>query len=259
MIGSWGRRPNVGNRLRFLSSRKCMRRWLGLGGHHFLSETGLVPPTSSPPSTVEWPKGMWRSPQSSAPLPCSSARKAVPPGGVIHAFRPLLPLFFPYKREVVSGNPRGPVKGDNNPVIGPQEPSGNAFPGGALYSHGRPLGGGKDTRASHGPILLAGPSRERPPVVYGVSWMPVGKSTGHRQRALVSITIDGGPLRENWYGPHRAIGAFGTRIPLCIGPGGLCNAISGSSAPVLLFDSSPVWESRKRFSWIRARRLCPAR
>ncbi len=25
-IGSWGRRPNVGNRLRFLSSRKCMRR-----------------------------------------------------------------------------------------------------------------------------------------------------------------------------------------------------------------------------------------
>ncbi len=26
MIGSWGRRPNIGNRLRFLSSRKCMRR-----------------------------------------------------------------------------------------------------------------------------------------------------------------------------------------------------------------------------------------
>ncbi len=35
MIGSWGRRPNIGNRLRFLS-RKCMRRWLGLGGHLFL-------------------------------------------------------------------------------------------------------------------------------------------------------------------------------------------------------------------------------
>ncbi len=57
----------------------------------------------------------------------------------------------------------------NNPVISPQEPSGNAFPGGALYSHGRPLGGGKDTRTSHGPILLAGPSRERPPVECGVS------------------------------------------------------------------------------------------
>ncbi len=26
MIGSWGRRPNVGNRPRFRSSRKCMRR-----------------------------------------------------------------------------------------------------------------------------------------------------------------------------------------------------------------------------------------
>ncbi len=54
----------------------------------FLPETGLVPPPSSPPSTVERPKSMWRSPQSSAPLPCSFARKALPPGGVIHAFRP---------------------------------------------------------------------------------------------------------------------------------------------------------------------------
>ncbi len=71
--------------------------------------------------------------------------------------------------------------------------------------------------------------------VCGVSGMPVGKSTGHRQSALASITIDGGPLRENWYGPHRAIGAFGMRIPLCISPGGLCNAISGSSAPALHF------------------------
>ncbi len=88
MIGSWGRRPNVGNRPRFRSSRKCMRRWLGLGRHLFLPETGLLPPPSSPPSTAERPKCMWRSPQSSAPLPCSFARKALPPGGVIHAFRP---------------------------------------------------------------------------------------------------------------------------------------------------------------------------
>ncbi len=66
-----------------------------------------------------------------------------------------------------------------------------------------------------------------------MSGMPVGKSTGHRQSALASITIDGGPLRENWHGPHRAIGAFGTRIPLCISSGGLCNAISGSSALAL--------------------------
>ncbi len=146
---------------------------------------------------------------------------------------PLLPLFFPYKREVVSGNPRCPVKGDDNPVISPPEPSGNAFSGGTLFSHGRPLGGGKNTRTPNGPIFLAGHSRERPPVVCGVSGMPAGKSTGHRQSALASITVDGGPLRENWDGPHRAIGAFRTRIPLCISPSGLCNAISGSSAPAL--------------------------
>ncbi len=73
MIGSWGRRPNVGNRPRFRSSRKCMRRWLGLGRHLFLPEAGLVPPPSSPPSTAERPRGMWRSPQSSAPLPCFTA------------------------------------------------------------------------------------------------------------------------------------------------------------------------------------------
>ncbi len=47
----------------------------------FLPETGLVPPPSSPPSTVGRPKGMWRSPQLSAPLQCSSARRALPPGG----------------------------------------------------------------------------------------------------------------------------------------------------------------------------------
>ncbi len=51
--------------------------------------------------------------------------------------------------------------------------------------------------------------------------------------AKAPITIDGGPLRENWYGPHRAIRAFRTGIPLCISSGGLCNAISGSSAPAL--------------------------
>ncbi len=59
----------------FRSSRKCMRRWLGLGRHLFLPEAGLVPPPSSPPSTAERPRGMWRSPQSSAPLPCSFARR----------------------------------------------------------------------------------------------------------------------------------------------------------------------------------------
>ncbi len=86
-FGSWGCKPIAGNCVRFLSSRKCMRRWLGPGGHLFLPETGLVPPPSSPPLTVGRPKGMWRSPQSSALLPCSFARKAATPGRVIHTFR----------------------------------------------------------------------------------------------------------------------------------------------------------------------------
>ncbi len=99
---------------------------------------------------------------------------------------PLLPLLCPYKREVVSGNPRCPVKGGDNPIISSQKPPGNDFPGGALYSHGRPLGGGKDTRTHYGPILLAGHSRERPPVVCGVSRMSAGESAGHSQSALTA-------------------------------------------------------------------------
>ncbi len=71
-----GRRPNIGNRLRFLSSRKCMRRWLGLGGHLFLPETGLVPPPSSPPLTVERPKGMWKSPSAAVPALTAKAYSA---------------------------------------------------------------------------------------------------------------------------------------------------------------------------------------
>ncbi len=82
-------------------------------------------------------------------------------------------------------------------------------------------------------LFLAGHSRERPPVVCGVSRMSAGESAGHSQSALAPITPDGGPLRKNWHGPHRAIRAFGTGTSLCISSGGLCNAISGSSAPAL--------------------------
>ncbi len=40
------------------------------------------------------------------------------------------------------------------------------------------------------------------------------------------------PFRANWYGPHRAIRAVGTRASICISSGGLCNPIpGGSSAP----------------------------
>ncbi len=59
-----------------------MRRWLGLEAHLFLPETGLVPPPSLPPLTVERPKGMWRSPQSSAPLQNAKVVSGLPPAVV---------------------------------------------------------------------------------------------------------------------------------------------------------------------------------
>ncbi len=87
MIGSWGRRPNVGNRLRFLSSRKCMRRWLGHGRHLFLPETGLVPPPSSPPSTAERPRGMLEVP----PVERAIAMQLCPQGAAAWRGNPRLP------------------------------------------------------------------------------------------------------------------------------------------------------------------------
>ncbi len=54
---------------------------------------------------------------------------------------PLLPLFFPYKREVVSGNPRCPVKGDDNPIISPQE--GTVFQAAHCTPMAGPLGEAK--------------------------------------------------------------------------------------------------------------------
>ncbi len=94
-IGSWGRRPIVRQsppvsffpEVHKVVTRSWRAPFLPRPSEPSL-ETGLVPPPSSPPSTVGWPKGMWRSPQSSVLLPCSSARKAQLPGGVIHAFCP---------------------------------------------------------------------------------------------------------------------------------------------------------------------------
>ncbi len=48
-------------RLQFHSSWKCMRRWIGLGGHLFLPETELVLLPSSLPRMTGWLRGMWRS------------------------------------------------------------------------------------------------------------------------------------------------------------------------------------------------------
>ncbi len=58
------------------------RSWRAL----FLPETGLVPPPSSPPLTVERPKGMWSSPQSSA-----IAMQLCPQGGAAWGGNPRLP------------------------------------------------------------------------------------------------------------------------------------------------------------------------
>ncbi len=50
--------------------------------------------------------------------------------------------------------------------------------------------------------------------------------------AFAPPSANAGPLRTNWYGPHRAIRAVGTRASICISSSGLCNPIpGGSSAP----------------------------
>ncbi len=58
-----------------------------LGGHLFLPETGLVPPPSSPPLTVERPKGMWRSP----PVDRAIAMQLCPQGSTAWRGNPRLP------------------------------------------------------------------------------------------------------------------------------------------------------------------------
>ncbi len=46
---------------------------------------------------------------------------------------------------------------------------------------------------------------------------------------LRPLSANAGPLRENWYGPHRAIRTVGTRASFCISSRGLCNPIPGGS------------------------------
>ncbi len=47
--------------------------------------------------------------------------------------------------------------------------------------------------------------------------------------AFAPPSANAGPLRKNWYGPHRAIGTVSTRASVCIGSSGLCNPIPGGS------------------------------
>ncbi len=62
--------------------------------------------------------------------------------------------------------------------------------------------------------------------------MSVSESPGLPKSAFVPPSANAGPLRKNWYGPHRAIGTVSTRASVCISSGGLCNPIPrGSGAP----------------------------
>ncbi len=85
------------------------------------------------------------------------------------------------------------------------------------------------TEPFNGPFFLAGHSRECTPVVCGLSWMSVSESPGLPKSAFAPPSANAGPLRKNWYGPHRAIGTVSTRASVCISSGGLCNPIPGGS------------------------------
>ncbi len=52
---------------------------------------------------------------------------------------------------------------------------------------------------------------------------------GLPKSAFAPPSANAGPLRKNWYGPHRAIGTVSTRASVCISSGGLCNPIPGGS------------------------------
>ncbi len=66
-------------------------------------------------------------------------------------------------------------------------------------------------------------------VVRGLSWMSVSESPDLPKSAIAPSSSFAGPLRENWYGPHRAIRTVSTGASLCIGPSELCNTIPGGS------------------------------
>ncbi len=80
---------------------------------------------------------------------------------------------------------------------------------------------------------MGGHSRECTTLVCGLSLVnPVGKSPGLPKSAIVPSSANAGPLRENWYGPHRALRMVSTRASVCISSSGLCNPIPrGSGAP----------------------------
>ncbi len=60
--------------------------------------------------------------------------------------------------------------------------------------------------------------------------MSASESPGLPKSAFAPPSVNAGPLRANWYGPHRAIRTVGTRASICISSGGLCNPIPGGSS-----------------------------
>ncbi len=82
---------------------------------------------------------------------------------------------------------------------------------------GRASGSGCNVEPLNDPIFLSGHSRECMPVVCGLSRMPVGKSPGLPKSVIAPSSANAGTLRDNWYGPHRAIRTVGT------GASVLCN------------------------------------
>ncbi len=68
--------------------------------------------------------------------------------------------------------------------------------------------------------------------------MSVSESPGLPKSAFAPPSANAGPLRKNWYGPHRAIGTASTRASVCISSGGLCNPIPGGSGAPQHFRKS---------------------
>ncbi len=127
------------------------------------------------------------------------------------------------------------------------------------------LGQTATPKPSNDPILLAGHSRERAQVVRGLSWVSVSESPGLPKSAFaappsVQVPFDRigmdliGPLERSARGHRFALVLvdYATRYPEAVA----LRSISAKSVAEALFRIISEWESRKRFSRIKARRLC---
>ncbi len=149
-----------------------------------------------------------------------------------------VPLSFPYfaliKERLYRGNPRCPVKRRvTTQLLVPRSRREMIFQAAHCTPMAGHLGEAKTRERIMARFLWPGIHENVRRWCAAVSRMSAGESAGHSQAPLAPITPDGGPLRKNWHGPHRAIRAFGTGTSLCISSCGLCNAISRSSAPAL--------------------------